>query len=111
MMQKIIEELKKRGFVDNLQHCVNAATKVGGGKCEEAQLEASKFAFHRFMNKLDDNDELLDMVIEASTDMFAEALIKELDLKPDENYEPDEAEKLIGKLAEALAIIKNKEDK
>ena len=110
MMQKIIEELKKRGFVDNLQNCINVVTKLEG-KHEEAQFEASKCVFHQFMSKLDDDDELLDMVIEASTDMFAEALIKELDLKADENYEPSEHEKLVMKLADLVATMMNKEDK
>ena len=110
MKQKIIEELKKRGFVENLQHAVDAGYKLLGAS-EKAQLECSKYTLREYvLDEVDEDDELSEMFIEFATDLAAEAIIKELDLKPNKDYEPSSADKLavlLGKLFKGI----NKEDK
>jgi len=99
-MERVIELLKERGFVDTLQRCVNATNKlVEGGVNEESMLAAGKDTLFKYINKHDENDELFDAFLDFATDMALEAIIKKLDLKPDENYEPDNIEKLITLLA------------
>ena len=110
-MQEIIEELKKREIVDILQVALNNMYKMSGGKHDEkAHMRASKCALKSYICGLDDEkDELLDKIFDLALDMVVEAIIKELDLKPDENYEPSELEKaLVG-----FAMMKRfmKEDK
>lgn len=109
-MQEIIEELKKREIVDTLQVALNNMYKMSGGKHDEkAHMRASKGALKSYIAGLDDEDELLDKIFDLAMDMVVEAIIKELDLKPDENYKPSELEKaLVG-----FAMMKRfmKEDK
>lgn len=109
-MEKIIELLKERGFVDNLQYCVDATTALIGMD-ETTQLEASKDTLLKFMQTLDEDDELLDKFFEFATDVAAEAIIKELNLKADENYEPDAITRLVGAVMLGKIIKNNKEDK
>ena len=109
-MEKIIELLKERGFVDDLQHCVDATTALAGLN-EEVQLEASRDTLLKFIQTLDEDDELLDKFFEFATDLAAEAIIKKLDLKPDENYKPDTIERLIAAVMLGKTFNNFKEDK
>lgn len=112
-MKEIIEELKKRGFVDTLQKATNVMSSIGtseGEKInEEAQFEAGKYALTKYICTLDEDDDLLNKCFDVSLDMLAGEIIKELDLKPEEGYEL----KGIDKLAMLLGLMKTivKEDK
>jgi len=106
-MQKIIEKLKERGIVDNLQFCVNAGAKViGSERHEKAKSAACKAILVDTVLGLDEDDELFEGFLEFAIDMAAEAIIKELDLKADENYEPTTTDKL-AMVAAVLDLLKN----
>lgn len=110
-MEEIIKLLKERGFVDTLQHCVDVTTVLSGDVDEKIQIEASKDTLIKFIAGLDEDDELNDKFFELAMDLVAEAVIKELDLKPNKDYKPNKIEKLIAALALADVIKENKEDK
>ena len=110
-MKDIIELLKKKGFVDILQHCIDATTALTGELNKKVQLEASKQTLINYIAELDEDDELNNKFFELAMDLAAEAVIKELDLKPNKDYEPDKIEKLIGALALAEFIKDEKEKK
>ena len=113
-MQEIIKKLKERGTVDSLQFCLNAGSKILGGKLndEKRNFKALK---ETLINSIlrgdgDEDNELADEFMEFAIDLAAEAIIKELDLKADKNYEADTLDSLI--MAMALMTMKAiKEDK
>lgn len=116
MVKEIVELLRKEGFVDKLQMSINAAYVImkrdvktlSEESQKECQLSASKHCLKKFMADREDEDELLDKFFELATDLAAEAIFKELDLKPDENYKPDKSDKLVA----ILALLESmKEDK
>lgn len=102
-MQKIIEELKKRGFVETLQRGIDVCSKMGEAN-EKAQLHASKKTLENYIHGLEMDDELLDNFLNFATDLATEAIIKELDLKPNKEYEVSKSEELIFELTK---LVKN----
>lgn len=107
-MQKIIEELKKRGFVETLQRGIDVCSKIGGAN-EKAQLNASKKTLEMYIMDLKEDDEFLDKFLDFATDLATEAIVKELNLKPNKEYEVSKSEELIYELAKLARIMK--EDK
>lgn len=106
-MKEIINELKERGFVDDLQRCVNVDAKLHNLNME-GQMYASKHVLLNYIEKLDEKDDLLNKFFDFAMDLAAYTIIKELDLKPDENYELSAKDKI----ASILALMKViKEDK
>ena len=107
MMQEIIELLKKEGFVDTLQRAVNVSSKFLK-RDKERELYASKGTLLKYIEnriKEDENDELADKFCDFAFELAAEAIIKELDLKPDENYECDAKETFIAGLAKLVSDL------
>lgn len=104
MMQKIIEELKERGFVDTLQRGINVCCKLGGYD-EKRNLYASKKTLEKYIDGLEEDDELADKFFDFAMDLATELIIRELDLKPEENYEVNKSEELIFELTKLVKII------
>lgn len=105
-MQEIIEMLKEAGFVDTLQRCINSSHKLmpAGEREAEQQLECSKHVLKEFL-KGKGNDKILDKFVDFATDFTVEAIIKELDLKPDESYEPSAGEDALASLLKLIKTI------
>lgn len=108
MMQEIIKLLKEKGFVDGMQRALDATTAIMGDS-EESHVAAAKYCLFEFLKKHTDVE---DKFVEFASDFAAETIIKELDLKPNKDYEPTGLEKLVAMLS-ALELLKNenKEDK
>lgn len=106
-MDEIIKLLKEKGFVDKLQHSLDATTAITGEFLEDGSLEASKYCLREFIKR---HKNVMEKFSEFAVDSALEAIIKALDLKPNKDYKPDGLEKLIALMA-GVEVLKNKEDK
>lgn len=103
-MEEIIKELKERGFVKQLQRGINVCSKLGNDD-KEGQLFASKKTLVMYIERLKEDDELLDKFLDFAVDVAAESIIKALDLKADENYEVSKGEEALVSLTKLLKSI------
>lgn len=99
-MKKFIEKLKNKGIVDEIQRAFNAACKLFGDIPDEGKIESNSMLL---LNIIGNDKELDKEFTEFAREYTAKQIIKKLDLKPDENYEPDELQKV----SALLAILKS----
>lgn len=97
--------LKEAGVVDTLQEALNLSHKFLPSKDEEkTHIEASKHTLKEFL-KRKGNEKILDKFTEFALENALETIVKEMDLKPDESYEPDEMEKMLVELSKIFGKI------
>ena len=99
-MKKFIEKLKAKGIVDEIQRAFNAACKLFGELSNDGKMEANS---QLLINYIENDKELDKEFVKFAKEYTAKAIIKKLDLKADENYEPDELQKV----SALMAILKS----
>lgn len=99
-MKKFIELLKEKGIVERIQETVNCVPTTCEG-CDETECnnDAIKAILMMECERCDDLDEAF---IEGATDMFLDAVVKDLDIKKDPDAKEISIEELMTK---ALAGI------
>ena len=99
-MERIIKMLEENGHLKAMQNSIDMGFYISGEEPDDYSLVVKKM----IMSTLENDEELCDVFIEVGVNLVLDEIVKRLDLKVNKDYQPDEMEKQIAKIA-ALATI------